>query len=309
MLKDYSLNSCLKTIDQHKVWQEILCSSKIRNNKFTSPFRKDSNPGCFLREYNNILFFTDNADSQKNHFTCVHAYSYIKNISLSKAIIELSDNVLSEAKVIPFNIATTRKSNLDYSFTTTTSKEGIMYWKKRNISIYELCSDQCKAVEVDTITNQYGTFCPPKPCFAYLFEDNKIKFYCPFSEKSKRFFGNISSEHYWSWAKNSSIAIITKSFKDGFLISRIVSHSVYAFQNEGVKPSILNTISSKYKKVIIIYDNDKPGIEKAEELKEFLLPKIETYTYFFPIHVGKDADDIFLKSPQLLTYLLKKKWQ
>ena len=301
-------NDALRQVDQLTVWRDILGYVGI-GQLVSNPFRNDSNPGCFLREYNGVIFFMDFAQPEFNSYTCIHAVAHFKQVSLATAASYIiakyryglhvsltSNNIVQIVKTT--NVKNTNKS---ISYKAYINDEGLpiyiprdkLYWSIRGVSADQLRKHHVFSVEYLYIGDDI--IHTNKPTYAYTFpESNHVKIYSPFDTKHK-WLGTATKDDIW-YSNDfplSEIAIITKSLKDLMVIENIVDYDVYAFQNEGVIPKQLDFIAKHYKKVYVLYDNDTPGIKASNQLKQ-LYSNFEQI--FIPLNSNcKDADEYYIK--------------
>jgi len=77
----------LTVSDQLQLWSDILNRHVSIGQVFTSPFRKDNHPGCFLYERSNIVWFCDYADPNKR-WNILHAISYFTGKGLNDSALK-----------------------------------------------------------------------------------------------------------------------------------------------------------------------------------------------------------------------------
>lgn len=312
-IHSFSYNDVFRYVDQLEVWSWVLNSRVSVGEKFASPFRHDNKPGCFLRDYNGLILFTDFAMPEYNKFTCVHAVSHMMNVSLNDASTIICNKFMSN---IDNSITSTkdkhdkvvkRKSEITFMpFTykgnpafTPTDRD---YWKPRGITTDDLKAKYVYSVHHFHVNGKLVK--PVYPCYAFMFPDSgNVKIYQP-NNKDIKWISSTNSNDVWMWT-NYPIpekAIITKSFKDGMMLSKIMTgYDIYAFQSEAVIPEttiqMINMLL--YDDVIILYDNDATGISYASVLEDML---DNGRAMFYPKEYGKDTDDVFFKKGKDFIY-------
>lgn len=305
-------------IDQLEAWRTILGQPMLQLNQFiTSPFRPgDTRPGCFLSQRNGTIFFTDFAYPYYNKYTCCHALSDLAGYDLYESATRLISNQIYN---LPLKVHTTNGvvlgdrriisgtgSGADIHFETflydgkpsytATDKD---YWSPRGVTMTDLLNYSQPAYSVHHYYINGQLYYPVTyPCYGLYFPSTgRVKLYMPNSPKERKFISNTSSDDVWRWNSTDpfqDICIITKSFKDGLLLSKAVDYDIWAFQSEAVIPmSVIDQINERYSRKIILYDNDEPGIHHANRLKP-LLPGSELM--FYPRDMGKDTDDMVLRA-------------
>lgn len=304
-------------MDQLAAWQHILGSYIELYQKITNPFRSDTHANCYLREYQGVLWFTDHAYKEFNKYTCVHAWSRIYGVSLMSAAEMIYHHQFIKALSQRPQICMSTDEKVSrpgansvihfepylYKDKPTFTELDKMFWSRRNVSAKDLTDDPITPVY--SVHHYYvnGVLFYPLtyPCYALHFtESQHTKLYCPNNPKDLRFpASTATSEDVWQWVSPiNDTAIITKSYKDGKLLSKLVPDAdIYAFQSEGVIPKEKLNVFNQYKHNVILYDNDNAGIEAAKTLKTHI-PNSSTITY--PTTVNnraiKDTDDLVVNN-------------
>mgnify|MGYP000203404327 CR=1 FL=1 len=101
--------------------------------------------------------------------------------------------------------------------------------------------------------------------YAYCFSEHKdyitsYKIYQPFNEKYK-WLNNHNGSVWQGWSQlpeKGDLLIITKSLKDVMAINDVLGIPAVSLQAEGVKPKphIIKELKSRFKEILIFYDND-----------------------------------------------------
>lgn len=320
----FNYRDVFKYVNQLDVWRDILNDASLQVNEIIcNPLRADSNPSCYLREYNHIILMTDFAFPEYNKYTCVHAVAQLHNISLNEAAqLIISKYVLHTITTI-FNPVSKQKegkkvkkyiSNVkgNFHFTAYTNinkqptftKEAAEYWMKRNIT-----SQQLKA------HNVYNVYCwyyndrmivPKSICFAYYEPDTgHTKLYQPLADE--RFpYSTMSKNHInkGNTDIDSKYCILTKSLKDLMVLENIFKDMhIYSVESESMIPDDLS-LFCKYDKVLILYDNDNAGINASNKMCEVMksnnVNAINISINEDIFNDCKDADDIIVKHPHLI---------
>lgn len=117
------------------------------------------------------------------------------------------------------------------------------------------------------------------PCFVYLWNKEKLiwKAYRPYAKEEiikgvkvlKKFYANNVTNHiqgYEFLPEEGDLLIITKSYKDVIALYTlgyfaIAPHSESLFISE----KILEELKQRFKKIVVIYDNDDTGVKKCTE--------------------------------------------
>lgn len=294
-----------KHINQLEVWQDILGYVRV-GQLVSNPFRFDSNPGCYLREAQGVLLFTDFAYPEFSTYTCVHAVAKLKDVELSTAASIIMAKYKYNAPInfttncVSSNVIKKETSTSNIHFDPYTDENGKAcfiqqdkdYWSKRFITSSQLNKHNVYSVKC-LYLNESQIF-SVKPTYAYYFPENgRMKVYSPFDTKHK-WVSNTTKDDIWcsNIFPLFDVAIITKSLKDLMVLENVVDVEIYAFQNEGMIPNTINWLNN-YKHVYILYDNDAPGIYASKKLKEQL--SNSSSIQFDPTTNCKDADDYVIK--------------
>ena len=301
----------INKIDQKKVWETILNQPIYtgRKHKICSPFRIDSKPNCFI---DGDLIFHDYKYGK--HCNAIQAYAELANVGFYDAVDRLYRNesfILEYAKSTntSVNKLKTRKI-VDFEAFKTPSKKALDYWKLRGFDFSKVHSDNCQMFDVKTVRIHNYIYHPLYPCFAYQFHNGHTKIYIPNEDKNSKWFGDVQVTDVWKWLRFPvpDTCIITKSFKDGYILSQIYKTlDVYVFQGEGMYcKDTIQEIKSLYKHKYVIYDNDDVGYSNGKVIAN-MVNGIEVY---YPEWMGKDTDDLLLKySKKFIKYYLWKNFQ
>lgn len=311
----------LNTIDQLEAWQQLLGVGLSVGQRITSPFRSDSKPNCYLRPYQGILMFSDHIYKEYNRYTVIHAYAHLHKVSYHQASREIWEAHLTKKyqRQVRFNVELGRKVSIGeggFQFyfepyvagtSPTFTERDKAYWQPRKITSTLLLEEPqpCYSVHHYLIDNQI--FYPKHyPCYALHFSSSgHSKLYCPTAPKEERFpLSTATSSDVWFWNRHKDVAIITKSYKDGLHLSKFNFADIYAFQGEGiVDPATIQKINAKYKKALIIYDNDDAGFIGAARLGSML---DNPARLFYPQDIRgvkiKDTDDLIINNMDPYVY-------
>ena len=138
--------------------------------------------------------------------------------------------------------------------------------------------------------------------YRYVFS-GKYKIYNPYKHKrngkwlSNTTLNSVQGLDYLP--DGGDMLILTKSYKDVIIINEYMEIPSIAFQSENSIPSdkVVKYFKGKFKEVIILYDNDEPGIEAA---KKFSALHGLPYMYIPLKFNSKDVSDL-VKNHGILT--------
>lgn len=282
--------------DQLQIFSWILGKSVSIGQTFCNVHRIDKSPGCFLREYQNILLLTDYSHPEYSRYTCIHSVRDLMNCTLHQAAINVYA-ALYFNKPLSFGIQSTlgtiqkgRKSSTKIHFCPWT-KGGIPtytkwdeeYWEGTGVTEEDLRNSNIQSVHHFYVNEKMIT--PPYPCYSY-YKNGRTKIYTPKNPKGERFLGNTNANDIWKWNEGNDKLLITKSVKDGLILSKQLDWEIWAFNNEGVIPNDIETNTKDFKQKVILYDNDSVGIRQSTKLAEIIGARCVYFTK------AKDAYDL-----------------
>ena len=199
-------------------------------------------------------------------------------------------------------------------------KHDEVYWGQYGISI-----DWLKFAEIYPISHMFLVknsqrymFGCEKHAYAYVEHKDGIityKLYQPYS-KQRKWISNINSSIISLWTKipqQGKLLVICSSLKDALCLWANTNIPAIAPQGEAyeLSQSAIDVLKSRFKDIVICFDNDEPGIVDSEKLHQatgfdqIILPKGH----------GKDISDIYkdINDPEgfrkfLIPLFLKYLW-
>lgn len=298
----------LERVSQECIFEYILKEPVDTERKYISPFRVDKNAGCYFRyDNNNVLWFWDWA-AYPNHYDCFQLYEKVMCIPHETVYEHIYHNVKeNESYAVSGHSSSSKKRVITKQNSIITileknwDKKEIEYWQQYGITQIQLDNDKVKPVKAVMIskgTNNFS-FQVENMAFAYTdFEKGHKKIYQPLNKKGK-WYTNCSADDIGNINKISNygdLLIITKSYKDCRVIRNCGYVDCIWFQNEGMCPSkkSLETLLQKFRKIRLVFDNDRAGIEAADKIRE-KLSKIHNDVKFF--HMPEELYEQGIKDP------------
>ena len=181
----------------------------------------------------------------------------------------------------------------------------IKYWESYGISLKwlkyaDVYPISHKIVIKNGISYIFGA---DKYAYAYVeFKEGKVtlKIYQPFNKQGYKWSSNIDKSVWSLWTKipkKGDNLIISSSVKDCLNIMCNLKIPSICLQGEGYlpKPQVIETLKSRYKNIIVFFDNDfnnsdNPGHKDAERLcKEYAFKMVEIPKEY----KSKDPSDLF----------------
>lgn len=294
---------------------------------YNSPYpdRNDSSPSFRIDWYKDDLYCRDFGISPKPEDCIQFVIRMSKNkLDFRGALMYIYQKMVLENNTydpnnqlgIPESKKKDKNLNLKVYIDDKYRKEELAYWintipwltKQKLVNIYKVYRGELY------INGNLSTFksLTYKPVYCYMFDQVRqiFKFYSPKEViKEKKFFANNVAGHiqgihliptlyknpqYQGLYIYDNLIIITKSYKDVIVLSELGFHSI-AVHGESVEISdnLLNYLYEQgYEKIILLYDNDKTGLERAEQRS---LEKKLDYIYY-PLKINdkpvKDSWDM-----------------
>lgn len=269
-----------------------------------SPFREDRNPSfSFYKSEAGHIRFNDFASGEKG--TLLEAIARLKDVSIDDVWDVIHDDFSSKSGTewIADECRTT--------VVRTTRKEfriKVRQWESYDIdywSSYGIDLDFLNQMEVYPISHMFierNGVLWPYPCdrLAYAYVERKegfvsYKIYQPYNKRGYKWQTNMDKSTIGLWTKlpeSGDTVCICSSYKDAMSLWRNTGIPAVAIQAEGFDMSehAQNDLRTRFKDVIIILDNDAPGLAYAEKLasetgfRNVVLP---------PFDGGKDISDLY----------------
>lgn len=316
--------SVLEQFSQEQIFSIVFGTNFSLNTKICSPFRGDTNPGCYFEYYNQKLWFIDFADIKirRDCFEVVKDFYKLSFQDTLKFICSvLSTNSLTTAVKIEkypeklsqeerhFNIIFKRRefNQLD--------KE---YWFPYKITREQLSNDKVFPIYWYKTQNFYkGDFIirPFNITFAFTdFISGNIKIYNPLTKNKKsKWFTNCNENDIGNLnniPKLGNTLIITKSYKDCRVIKNCDFPSIW-LQNEVVIPKNSRNLYEamlRFTNVYTLFDNDNTGQQFTKNFTLFYKEQfnLELKNLFIPVHLGKDPSEMQKNTKNLKELLINK---
>lgn len=287
----------LEYVSEADIFQLVFGFEPVEYEYITSPFRDDSNPGCWFHVDPNTekLRFTDFADNRtikgvkmKNIdcFDAVMIYynlsSFYKTLDFIKAkLIEGKDIKHDIKHVLPRNQREKKVKNKVKILTSTRNfiiKDKIFWEDRYGVSKDNLIEDMVFPVSkfklIGTKSGDY-LFRETNISYAYTkFKSGNKKLYRPYEKGPKKFITNCTADDVGGMEnqiKAGKLLIITKSYKD-YRVLKNLGLNVRWLQNEGMFPKEQEfwKLLESFNKIVVFFDNDEPGIKAADTLVDLI---------------------------------------
>lgn len=282
-----------------------------------SPLRKDNRPSFGLYSPNGKrIYFVDFATKDRGgvfDLLCqMWKCSFIEVLTrIDKDILKFcSINTPNIYNYIPCTIKSTveckRNSDLQCKIRNWLPYD-IEYWESYGISLDWLKYAEVYPISHKIIIKNGNKYVFKADKYAYAYVEHKegkvtLKVYQPFNKDGYKWSSNIDRSVWSLWTKIPKFGnnlIISSSVKDCLNIMCNLGIPAICMQGEGYKPKpqIIEELKSRYKNIILFYDNDynnpdNPGKKDSMELSlEYNLKRVE-----IPVkYESKDPSDLFKK--------------
>lgn len=299
---DITPEQVLQKVSQEKIFEYILQQPFSFDLRYTSPTRNDKRPNCRFteREDGTILFLDFGDRFGKTHRTCFSLLAEKENISIETAIkiicghFKLSTNSTDYSPIITNSFVSSIDDGSDTEILYERKdydRYDITFWSQFLIKTNELREDNVFSTSKFRIKNSkknvvINVF---RHCYVIDFKDKK-KIYQPYSSKYK-WISNCDENvigNFDNLPPSGDRLIIQKSYKDHRVLRNLIpTLNVIWFQNEGCVPDleILTNLLSRFRQIVIFYDNDFKGIQAAYKLTCILnnIRKDSTIMKYLPI--------------------------
>ena len=293
-----------------ETYMEYYLGIKVAKGLFCSPLRRDNTPTCsFYKNKSGELIFKDfNGSFYVNFISVVmekYHVSYYKALQIIAEDFNLSKRHTDKVAVNPIKPSTTvfkdtgpadvRVEIKDFT------KEELNWWNSYGITL-----DILKKFNVYSCKNIFLN----GELFKTIYKDNFMfgyyggkkdnlelwRIYFP-KQSNYRFLTNWPAKKIQGLKqlkKEGDICVITKSMKDTMcLYSLGISAIAPNSENLFIADTILERLKSKFKYIIVLYDNDLPGIQNMRKIKK---KHPELIYFYIPRHYNaKDISDFYKK--------------
>lgn len=316
----------LSRVDEFSIYRHYLGSSLQVGCPFKSPLRQDKNPSfvVFLAMDGRLRFY-DYATGQAGD--CFDLLSALYGLSFFWVLAMINKD---------FNLGFPVIKNLKVN--TPVTKEDLSLYKKEKENVHlvrEPISIQCIPKNWSSVDKSYWssyeiprsllekgyimpsketyinymlsfTYSKKEPMYAYWFPDSgHLKVLRPRSDKKNKWRTNAKKiEMCCSWLMPKGkldYVFLTSSRKDSLALWA-KGYPACNFQMEGANPSpeVLHYLRDKFRRVIILLDNDEAGHRATEKWKRYIPDSV---AFFMP--VGKDPAGFIKKHGNWLDYIIQ----
>ena len=293
-----------------ETYMDYYLGIKVAKGLFCSPLRRDNTPTCsFYKNKSGELIFKDFNGSFYGNFISVvmekYHVSYYKALQIIAEDFNLSKRHTDKVAVNPIKPSTTVFKDTGPADVRVEIKdftqEELNWWNSYGITL-----DILKKFNVYSCKNIFLN----GELFKTIYKDNFMfgyyggkkdnlelwRIYFP-KQSNYRFLTNWPAKKIQGLKqlkKDGDICVITKSMKDTMcLYSLGISAIAPNSENLFIADTILERLKSKFKYIIVLYDNDLPGIQNMRKIKK---KHPELIYFYIPRHYNaKDISDFYKK--------------
>lgn len=291
---------------------EYYLNIPVRKGLFRSPLRRDRQPTCsFYRNNSGTLIFKDFATGQHlNVFDivqCIYKCNYFEALRIiANDLNIINDKTLhknnGKINLNPIKIKDKEVSKIQIEIQDFADNE-LKWWGKYGITLDILKKFNvysCKHVFLNN--NLFATSQQHCPIFGYYggkIQDNKEKIelwriYFP-KRKTYRFVTNWPSKKIQGFnqlPKKGKLLVITKSMKDCMCLHSCgISACAPNSENLFISDKVLEDLKQRFKYIVVLYDNDRPGQYNMAKIRK-AHPEL-IYTFIPKEYRSKDISDFY----------------
>ena len=291
-----SLRDLLDKLSDYDIYSYYLGSIKP-GKLINSPLRPDDKIPSFAifpSRTGDLLFKDHGTGVSGNSLTFIKLYKGIENREelereLLKIVRRVNPNLTSQKAVkVAENASETVIGIVRQPFTEI----DIQYWNQFCISKETLQRFNVFSIKYFLCNNIVrGVYKPDNPMYAYKVDD-RFKIYRPLASKYTKWRTNLNNTNIQGYAQlpdSGNLLIITKSLKDVMCLYEMGFNAISPSSETTFLPeSILQSLKSKWKHIIILYDRDAAGMKNARQYsKKYGLDAIFVHKKF----KAKDISD------------------
>lgn len=283
-----------------KVFSSHLPGYTLGIGNTNSPFRNDKIPSLQVKWSYGKWRFRDYGSSEYKG-DCIDFVKMLYSCSFNEAVEKIINDFNSNDPVRKLDSHCLKKINkkdskpveLDIKERLYTFDE-LEWWSEFGISKFTLDFYKVKPIRYYFI-NKHPILCKQS---TYAFEENKdkkitYKLYCPEAKDPKdKWLNNQDSSTLQGWEQlpaTGDLLIVGKSRKDIMLLYELGYSAVGpASETNFIKPNVLKQLQERFKRIVVFYDNDIPGLREGKKWSE----KFELENIYIPLEYNlKDITD------------------
>ncbi len=315
----------LSEFSEETIFCHYLGINSISKKLIRNPTRNDKNPTCgFYRNGSGVLILHDFATGEyfncfsyvMKMFNCTY-HEALDTIARDFGILQNTSKLTPVVKEVP-KFKDENKVTCIQVELGKYSEQDLKWWGSFGITEKTLNKFRvfpCKSVFLNG--NLVSQRAQHNPIYGYYFGKKdgieQWRIYFP-QRKEMKFMGNVPTktiQGFKQLPKSGKLVVITKSMKDTMSLYELgIPACAPNSENAFVSDSVLDNLKSRFKYIVVLYDNDIPGIQNMRKIKK-AHPELN-YMYIPRKFGAKDFSDFVKKFgkkdtikyiKQYLTYL------
>lgn len=266
------LSDILSQIDEYDIYAYYMGNFDI-GKLYNSPLRTDDkNPSfAIFKGRRGNLMFKDHGSGESGNV--IKFIKLLKNINTDAELEKELLHIIRHTAPLSTRVSTKNyktHNSVDIGIVrqsfTDIDKE---YWK--SFAITEATLNKFEVFSIKYfLCNKIvsGVYKDTNPMYAYKV-NNKFKIYRPLNSKYTKWRTNLEITDIQGYAQlpdTNNLLIITKSLKDIMVLYEMGYCAVSpSSETTFIPEDILNDLKARFKKILILFDNDETGIKKAQE--------------------------------------------
>jgi 5S rRNA maturation endonuclease (ribonuclease M5) len=297
-----TLDKILQLVDEYHIYSHYLGQTVTINKPISSPFRKDQNPSWSLfRSKQNQIMYKDFATGETGNV--VKFVQILFDIKYHESLNKIWKDLIATNKIkqrrpkvepelkIPAKVIGVRRK-----YFTKTDED---YWSKYGIDKDTLKYFNVSPIDSFWVNDIQQPYKYTKECPMYAYKVfNKFKIYRPCAtNREDKWRNNCGPYDIQGWEQlpcNDETIIITKSLKDVMVLYKLGYNAIAPqSENSAIPKKIVDNIKERFKRIVILFDNDTPGKEAAKKLSEkYDIPFIYLPLDMYILYKVKDISDV-----------------
>jgi hypothetical protein len=284
-------------LNEEVVYKHYLGYRPELNTKYFSPFTEENTPSfCFYNSNNRLKF---KCFSTGIGGGCFDLISVMHNVSVREAMAKAFDDIYNNVRynkldIVRRDITRVSKSSVIEIITKEFSKEELDYWLSYGIEESDLKAFDVKSCKEVWINDKVWYRNKSDMCFRYMI-NGRYKVYRPNADKGDKWRSSTTIKDIQGFRflpEKDDLLVITKSYKDIMVLRKHLDISSIALGSESanISQEMLDYFKTRFKKVILFYDNDDAGIKQAKKHSE----KLNIPCIWIPKeYQSKDPSDLY----------------
>lgn len=289
-----------------EVYLQYYLGIPVKKGLFRNPLRQDSKPtASFYRNGKGEIIFKDFSGAFRGNFVDVVMFKYSCDYHKALKIIANDFNIIPDPNlvvnkgIINSKVSTFKddgKAIIQVEIKDYTNAE-LLWWEQYGITLKTLKKFRifsCKSVFLNT--SLLATIIPPNMAFGYYGGKKdgleQWRVYFPF-RTNYRFLTNWPANKIQGIEfipKEGNLLCITKSYKDVLCLYELGIPAIAPnSENLFIPKEILIKLKRRFKWIIVLYDNDRPGLCNMAKIRHNH-PDLE-YIYIPKEYDAKDISD------------------